>query len=135
MNRGLSKTFALAVGVVYVLVGVVGFAVTGFSGLVADTDAALLGFDLNPFHNIVHLAIGAFLIAVSRVDVEGVTEGVLIGGGLVYVLAAVLGFTNNLQLLSINDVLAPDNFLHLVSGVLAIVVGAIGARSPEARTA
>lgn len=117
---------ALGVGLAYLAIGIVGFAVTGFTGWVVDTREDLLGFDLNGFHNVVHLGIGAILIGVAFVREPAITQGVLIGGGLVYLLAAVLGFTQNLdQLLSIDGVLASDNFLHLASGAAAVLVGVL----------
>lgn len=118
---------ALAVGIVYLLVGVIGFAVTGFTGWVVDTREDLLGFDLNGFHNIVHLGIGVILIGVSLVTYPAITQGVLIGGGLVYLLAAALGFTGNVgDLLSIDGTFASDNFLHLGSGLGALLFGFLG---------
>ncbi len=118
---------ALAVGLVYLAVGIAGFAFTGFTGWVVDTREDLLGFDLNGFHNIVHLGVGAILIGASLVREPAITQGVLIGGGLVYLLAAVLGFTQNLgDLLSIDGIFASDNFLHLVSGTAAILLGLLG---------
>ena len=65
---------ALVVGVAYLLVGVIGFASTGFTGWVFDTREDLLGFDLNGFHNIVHLGIGAILIGVSIVREPTITR-------------------------------------------------------------
>ena len=125
---------AFAVGVIYLLVGVIGFAVTGFTGWVVDTREDLLSFDLNGFHNIVHLGVGVILIGVSLVREPAITQGVLIGGGLVYLLAAVLGFTGNLgQLLSIDGTMASDNFLHAVSGAAAVLVGLLGGDIPERR--
>lgn len=118
---------ALVVGVLYLGVGLVGFLFTGFTGWVVDTREDLLGFDLNGFHNIVHLGIGAILIGVSIVREPTITQGVLIGGGLVYLLAAALGFTGNLgSLLSIDGLFASDNFLHLGSGLGAILFGLLG---------
>ncbi len=127
-DRGnVARPFALLFGLGYVVIGVAGFAVTGFTGFVAETDEKLLGFDLNIFHNVVHLAIGASLMLVSRARDVTVTQGVLIGVGLFYLLAAVLGFANSLQLISIDDALAADNFLHLFSGLAAFAFGVIGA--------
>lgn len=128
----ITQKFALVVGVVYLLVGVVGFAVTGFTGVVTDGGDKLLGFDLNVFHNVVHMAIGLGFIAVSRLSDPSITQGVVIGAGLVYVLAGVLGFLNELQILSIDAELAPDNFLHLFSGIAAVLFGLIGARQTAA---
>src|SRR5258708_38480444 len=49
----LSKMTAGVFGAVYTLAGLVGFAVTGFSG-----SGTLIVFDVSVLHNIVHLAIG-----------------------------------------------------------------------------
>lgn len=125
-----AQVFALVAGAAYALIGVVGFAVTGFDGVTTDGPDSLAGFDLNIFHNVVHLAIGLGFLAASRLD-AGLTQGIIIGGGLVYVLAALLGFLNDLQILSINDELAADNFLHLISGSAAILFGLIGARQSD----
>jgi hypothetical protein len=64
-----------------------------------------------------------------------VAQGVLIGGGLIYIVAAGLGFLNELQILSINDELDADNFLHLFSGIAALAVGIIGAKQSSAHMA
>lgn len=120
------QRFALALGVVYLLVGVVGFFVTGFGDVVGDGDKALLGFDLNPFHNVVHLVIGAVLIAAARSEPAGVAAGVTLGTGAVLLIAAGAGFTNNMQLLSIDSATAADNGLHLVTGVAAVLFGVFG---------
>jgi hypothetical protein len=111
---------------------VIGFAVTGFTGVTTDGGDALVGFDLNVFHNVVHLAIGAGFLFVSRLSDPTITQGVVIGGGLVYILAGLLGFLNELQILSIDTELAADNFLHLFSGVAAVTFGLIGARQSDA---
>lgn len=130
-NTNAANLFALVVGVAYAFVGVVGFFVTGFEGVVQNGPDALLGFDLNPLHNVIHLAIGLGFIVASRLD-PTLAQGIVIGGGLVYLLAAVLGFVNNLQIISINDEVAADNFLHLVSGSAAVIFGLIGARQTDA---
>ena len=128
-----AQIFALIVGVVYLAIGVLGFAVTGTAGFVADGTDKAIGFDLNGFHNVVHIGVGLFLLSVSRLRDPVITQGVLIGGGLVYIIAAFLGFTNNAQILSINDSVAPDNFLHLFSGLAAVIVGLASAAGTEPR--
>lgn len=134
-GENVTQAFALVVGLVYVVIGIVGFAVTGFTGVTTDGQDKLLGFDLNVFHNFVHLAIGAGFLLVSRLNDASIAQGVVIGGGLVYVLAALLGFLNVLQILSIDDEFAPDNFLHLFSGLAAVIFGLIGARQLAAASA
>jgi hypothetical protein len=80
------------------------------------------------FHNVVHLAIGGGFLLVSRLNDATIAQGVVIGGGLVYVLAGLLGFLNEMQILSIDSELAADNFLHLLSGLAAVIFGLLGAR-------
>ena len=134
MAKSPAQVFGFVLGGLYVLIGVAGFFVTGFDGLTADTGDTLFGFDVNPFHNVVHLGIGAIWLVAASIDTPDLAASVGIGIGLVYVLAAFLGFTDNLQLLSINDVFAGDNFLHLVSGSLAVIVGLIDLRVSGTRT-
>lgn len=131
----IAQLFALVVGVAYLAIGVIGFAVTGFEGIVTNGDDTLLGLQLNVFHNVVHLVIGLLLLVVSRLPDPTISQGVLIGGGLIYIVAAGLGFLNELQILSINSGLEADNFLHLVSGIAALAVGIIGANQSSARMA
>jgi sugar phosphate permease len=66
-----------------------------------------------------------------------ITQGVLVGVGLFYILAALLGFLNYLQLISINTSLSVDNFFHLLTGVVALIFGLMGVRqqSDEPATA
>src|SRR5258708_39537253 len=83
----LSKLTAGVFGAVYTLVGLVGFAVTGFSG-----NGTLIIFDLSVLHNIVHLVIGGAGLAAfasgpaaSRMyaQVFGAVLGVVAGRGTV----------------------------------------------------
>lgn len=122
-----TRKLAFAFGAVYVAVGLAGFAVTGFSvdGFVASAGQRLLVFDLNPFHNVVHLGIGGLWLLGSQLDAPGGTEQVHLGIGAIYILAGVLGFVGALDLLSITAPLAADNFLHLATGVAAVVSGAV----------
>jgi hypothetical protein len=126
------QRFALVGGAAYLLGGIVGFAVTGFGGLVANGDQALLGFDLNPFHNIFHMIAGAILIAAARSEPADIAAGVSLGTGAVLLIAAGAGFTNNLQLLSINSAAAMDNVLHIVTGTAAVLFGIFGGKSHAA---
>ena len=124
-GRNIARPAALALGLGYVLAGAVGFTVTGFSGFVADTDERLLGLDLNVFHNIVHLAIGAALIGASALRNLAVTQGVLMGVGAFYLVATLLGFSNYLQIISIDASIVFDNFLHLATGAAALGFGVL----------
>lgn len=132
--RSPVNAFALAFGVVYIGVGLLGFAVTGLNGFVGVTGDALLVFDLNPFHNLVHLGLGAILLVAWRTRVPGMASGVVLGVGTFLLLAAVLGFTGGLELIGIpgDAALAADNFLHLFGGLAAIVFGLLPERAASA---
>lgn len=120
-----ARAFALIFGIVYVTVGIVGFAVTGFDDWLVNTDEHLLIFELNAFHNVVHLAIGALLLMGYRRPTEDATQGVNIGIGVFLLAAAAIGFTGygTLEIISIDSALAADNFLHLASGIVAVIFG------------
>lgn len=136
-TRNIAQLFAVVVGVAYLAIGVIGFAVTGFTGGVLDGPDTLIGFDLNPFHNVVHIGVGLILLVTGSLRDPVIAQGALIGGGLVYLLAAVLGFLGGLEIISINsgDELALDNFLHLFSGLAAVTAGVVGARHSDAQFA
>lgn len=120
--KTVEQKFALIAGLVYVTIGVVGFFVTGFDNLVTTSDSMLLGiFHLNPFHNIVHLAIGGLWLFGALVLSAPATEGLNVAIGGFYLLAAVLGYLGYLSLVNVGPALDADNFLHLFSGLITLV--------------
>jgi hypothetical protein len=113
---------ALAIGAVYLLVGIAGFFVTGFDDFTEhDHSQTLMGFALNPLHNVVHLVIGAagLLLWASRNGAR--LYGWLLGVG--YGATAIYGFlvVNNPEtnILNINGA---DNVLHVVSALAGFAV-------------
>lgn len=130
------RVIAQVLGSTYIAVGVVGFFVTGFDGFFANGDDALLIFDLNGFHNVVHIGVGALWLAAAQLPRPEDTEGVHLGIGLVYLLATFLGAVGALEILSIDDnVFAPDNFLHLASALAALAAGFSARGAISARAA
>lgn len=127
-SRGMTwpQLLALAIGVVYTLVGIVGFFITGFDQFAEATDETILGFGINPLHNIVHLVIGLAGIALSRKLSTARTYGWLlaIGYGAAFVYGLFAAGEDDLNLLSINWA---DNWLHLASVIagLAIALGPV----------
>ena len=118
-----NKAIAAVFGAVYVLVGLIGFAVTSGVGF-ADTtsDQAILGiFEVNPLHNVVHLAIGATLLAAAKAG-EYAARGVNLAVGGTYALVGVLGLFilgSEANILSLN---AADNGLHFASAAVLLGV-------------
>ena len=124
--RTWPQLLALIIGAVYLLVGIVGFFVTGFDDFFGhDTNETILGFEVNPFHNIVHILIGAAGLALARTLAGARTYGWLLavgyGATFVYGLFAV---GQTWDFLSLNWA---DNWLHLVSALagLAIALGPV----------
>lgn len=114
------QVFALAFGAVYLTVGVAGFVLTGFTDFTVNSSEALLIFEVNPFHNFIHVGIGAMALVAARAVPPSGTTGILLGIGIVYLLSAALGFAGYLEALSIDGFYAPDNFLHLVTAVVLL---------------
>ena len=122
MSGSPNRLVAAVFGVVYLLVGLVGFAVTGFSNFAGtDTGDKLLVFEINPLHNIVHLAIGALLLLSSRA--VATAKGANTAVGAVYLLVGILGLFligSDANILSLNGA---DNVLHLASAIVLLGVG------------
>lgn len=117
-NRLLGTVF----GAVYLVVGLAGFAVTGGVGFASTEGNPLVVFDVNPLHNVVHLAIGATLLLAARRSVAA-ARGANTTVGAVYLLVGLLGLFlvgSGANLLALNGA---DNVLHLGSALLLLGVG------------
>jgi hypothetical protein len=124
-SRTLEQNFSLLAGTVYLLGGVVGFFITGLGNFTEMTGHELFGiFMLNPFHNIVHLGLGAFWLLAAFALTSSGTQGVNIAIGGIYALATALGILGYFSLLSIpGGVAVGDNWLHLVTAVVTFIFG------------
>lgn len=124
-NRLLGTVF----GAVYVLVGLLGFAVTGGIGFIATEGGLLLGiFAVNPLHNVAHLLIGAALLIAGLSNVSA-AKAVNSTVGAVYLLLGIVGFFivgSALNILALNTA---DHFLHLASAIVLLGVGVGAERS------
>jgi hypothetical protein len=127
--RGPNTIVAGAFGAVYLLVGLLGFAVSGGADFACREGGELLGlFMVNPLHNVAHLLIGALLVA-GAVRGEALASRVntLVGG--VYLLLGVIGLfilNNDVNVLALNGW---DNLLHFGSAAVLLAVGLAGART------
>jgi hypothetical protein len=134
-NKSLAAGASLLIGAAYVAVGIIGFFTTGFNNFLADTgDTLLFGFaSINPMHNLVHVCIGAFLIVMTRFS-TATNEGALMGVGLFYIVAFVIGVVapDNLTIISMNGAGDGENVVHILTGVTALSAGLISAGQSEA---
>jgi hypothetical protein len=124
-NNGTSRPWpqvlALVFGAVYLLVGIIGFFVTGFDDFAGSHQhEMLLFFMINPLHNIVHLVIGIAGLLLARTLSGARTYGWLLAVGcaaaFVYGLFAV---GESWDFLNIN---AADNVLHLLTALVGLVI-------------
>ena len=115
----MTKTLAKVFGVVFLLVGVLGFVSNPIVGQVGF-------FHANVAHDLVHILLGIVLLACSKNGAQAATWLKIVG--IVYLVVALLGFimtpymgmTNLLGFVSINGA---DNWLHVVLGVVLFLSG------------
>jgi Domain of unknown function (DUF4383) len=121
-----AQTFALVFGIVYLAIGLIGFAVTGFNDFFGEVfNEKLIIFTINPAHNIVHILIGAAWLAASRRHDSAKSTNLIIG--IAYLAVFLLGLLGVLKWLAIPDGFEADQWLHLVSGALSVYFGTAGA--------
>ena len=120
--RGPHQYLALAIGAVYLLVGLAGFLVTGFDGFAAKSyDEVFILFPVNPLHNIVHILIGALGLAMWRSSDRARTFGwiLFVVYGLTFVYGLVVANNEQLNILNINGA---DNVLHILSALAGLAI-------------
>jgi hypothetical protein len=120
-----AQVYTLAIGLTLVVIGVSGFFyIASFSsGDGAERDAVLGIFDVNGWHNVLHIASGAIGLAV--VGSYWGTRAYALGLGAVYLLVALLGFIagDGDEVLNLIPVNTEDNLLHLLIGIAGIGAG------------
>ncbi|WP_033440440.1 DUF4383 domain-containing protein [Saccharothrix sp. NRRL B-16314] len=132
---------AMAVALVFLLVGVLGFV----PGVTTDLDriafagpesgAHLLGvFHVSVLHNLVHLLFGVVGLAMAR-SASG-ARAYLLGGGLIYLVLWLYGLIvdkdSAANFVPVNDA---DDWLHLGLGLGMVALALAIKRSPTARSA
>jgi hypothetical protein len=131
----LAQKVAPLFGLLYVTIGIIGFFVTGFDNFVQNTGDTLIGFSINPLHNLVHLLIGIFLIVMATRPQIPVAEGAVMGVGLFYVTAFVIGTMakDNLTIISMYGVGDLENFNHIVNGVALLGLGLLSSAQTQSK--
>jgi Domain of unknown function (DUF4383) len=138
MNRSDARTpaqlYALLFGITLLAVGILGFiADSSF-----DTGSNVQGsdfiiFEVNGWHNLVHIASGIAGIALSRrADSARLFA---LGFGAVYLVVTIWGFADGNDVLGLIPVDAADNVLHLAIALLGIGAGLASSSAPRTRRA
>jgi hypothetical protein len=126
---------ALAVGAVFLLVGILGFipgVTTNYDQLAGaghESEALLLGiFQVSILHNVVHLLFGAAGIALAR-SVAG-ARNYLIWGGAIYLVLWLYGmFIDHESTANFVPLNTADNWLHFILGIGMIALGLLLTRN------
>ncbi len=139
-RHGLLTTFAVVVGVVFLVVGILGF-VPGVTTNLGELEwyghesrAELFGiFQVSVLHNAVHLLFGVLGLLMAWTAVPAM--GYLVGGGVDYLALWIYGMViereSAANFIPLNTA---DDWLHLFLGAGMIILGLIGwaARSQRA---
>jgi hypothetical protein len=127
--RSVNSAVAAVFGIIYTLVGIAGFFVS--ENFISQEDDQLLGFQVNHLHNIVHLLIGLALLAASRRT--DTARGANLAIGATYLLLGILGpfiVGTEANIIALNTA---DNWLHVVSGVLLLLVALLADKHTRSR--
>jgi hypothetical protein len=138
MSKSPNRLLGIVFGVVYLVIGILGFFLTSSTGFVATSGPKLIGlFEINPLHNVAHLLVGAALL-IAGLSGARAAKAVNTIIGAVYLLLGVVGLLlvggdNPLNVLALNGA---DNVLHFASAVVLLAVGLGADRSiASAKTA
>jgi purine-cytosine permease-like protein len=138
MTKSPNRLLGLVLGVVYLLIGILGFFLTSDTGFSATTGPKFIDlFEVNPLHNLVHLIVGIALFVTALVGVRAArTTNMTLGA--IFLLVGVVGLLlaspdNALNILAINGA---DNVLNFATAVVLLCVS-FGADKPvaDAKTA
>lgn len=120
ITKSPNRIVATVFGAVFLLIGILGLFVAG-DHVVSTEGVSLLGFEVNHLHNIVHILIGAVLLAAGLKSVP-LSKKANATVGAVYFLVGVIGLFiigTELNILALN---AADNVLHFVTAAILLVV-------------
>lgn len=128
-SRQINTLSAFIFGAVFVVVGLLGFTVSGGHDPAGRHGGHLIGvFGVNMLHNLVHLALGALMIIAAVAGTQA-ARAMNFLVGLAYLAVGGLGLfavDSNANIIALN---AADNGLHLALGVLLIAIGYLGDRA------
>jgi hypothetical protein len=122
--RTLDQMYSLIIGLVVLVLGIVGFLVTGFENFTEMTDHELLGlFHMNGFLNLVYIILGVWWLLGAFALTPASNQGLNIAMGGALALVAVLGLLGYLSLLSIPGGLTGNTILYLAVALATLIFG------------
>ena len=123
-RRGLTpaQMYCLAAGATLLLAGILGFiADSSFDTGNAIQGDELVLFEVNGWHNLVHILSGVVLLAAYRR--WDTARNVAIGFGLVYGVVTIIGLIDGEDVLGLLPVNGADHVLHILLSALGLITG------------
>jgi Domain of unknown function (DUF4383) len=121
-RRTPAQWYCLLAGLTLLLAGVLGFVVDA----TFDTGANIQGdklvvFEVNAWHNLVHIASGLFLLAMSPKRATARTAAIAFG--VVYGIVTIIGLIDGDTVLGLLPVNPADTVLHIALSALGLITG------------
>jgi hypothetical protein len=121
-ERTPAQLYALLFGIVLLVVGLLGFIADSTFGTGSDVEGSdFIVFEVNGWHNIVHILSGALGLAVWRR--RDWARAYALGFGTVYLVVTIWGFITGDQVLWLIPVDTADNILHLLIAASGLAAG------------
>ena len=121
----MGKTYAVVVGFVLLLVGIIGFV---------EGDKMMMGLHFNLIHNCIHLVSGIVGLAAGLGGGQKGGRAFAQVFGVVYTIVAIIGFAGApVYIVNMLDLNIPMyNYIHVTVGVLGLIAGFMGGSTSEA---
>ena len=126
LPKTLAQKYCLLAGLVLLLVGILGFLAEGsFETGDALQGGSFLGFEVNGWHNIVHILSG--LVLLGAANTRPTAKTVAMGFGFVYGIVFLIGLVQGDEVLGVIPVNGPDHVLHFLLAAAGIAAGLVSA--------
>ena len=121
----MGKTYAVVVGFVLLLLGIIGFV---------EGDKMMMGLRFNLIHNCIHLVSGLVGLGAGLAGGQNGGRAFAQVFGVVYTILAIIGFAGApayiVNMLDLN--IRTYNVIYVVIGVLGLIAGFMGGEASEA---
>lgn len=121
------RWLAIITGAVFTVIGIAGFFVTGFNDVAEPTGEELLGFGVNPLHNLAHLALGIAGLAMGWKLASARIYGwiLVVAYTVLLIWGLVVGQEDSANIFNLN---MADQWLHLVTIIVGLVIALLPVR-------
>ena len=121
-DRTPAQLYSLLFGIVLLAVGILGFIADSSFGTGSDVEGSdFIIFEVNGWHNIVHILSGLLGLALARR--RDTARVYALGFGAVYLVVTIWGFITGDQVLWLIPVDTADNVLHLLIAAAGLAAG------------